>query len=147
LNSNWTNDATHPAFGTPLLQREGHRQERVKKVRTPAKQTARLLRQNQTPAEEILWKNLKNRKWKGLKFNRQFPIPFNYHGQSRFFIADFYCHELKLVIEVDGGIHSNQKEYDQLRTIIISMLNIRVIRFSNEQIITDVKAVLQSITL
>lgn len=57
---------------------------------------ARKLRETMTPAEQILWKYLKKRQLKGCKFRRQHPLSE--------FIADFYCHSLKLVIEVDGGI-------------------------------------------
>jgi len=55
-------------------------------------------------------------------------------GRRRFFIADFYCHEKKLVLEIDGKIHQRQKDYDQLRTHIINTLGIKVIRFKNEEI-------------
>jgi len=50
------------------------------------------------------------------------------------FIADFYCHEHRLVIELDGGIHQKQKEYDALRTYIISRLGFRVVRFTNDEV-------------
>ena len=81
----------------------------------------------------------------GLKFDRRYPLIVEYFGQKRFFIADFYCHELKLVIEVDGGIHETQKQYDTLRTEIINQLKIKVIRFTNNDILTSLKLVLQSI--
>ena len=65
---------------------------------------------------------------------RQHPIRFEMDGRRRFFIADFYCHEKKLVLEIDGKIHQRQKDYDQLRTHIINTLGIKVIRFKNEEI-------------
>jgi len=71
---------------------------------------------------------------KSKKFLRQHPIRFEMDGRRRFFIADFYCHEKKLVLEIDGKIHQRQKDYDQLRTHIINTLGIKVIRFKNEEI-------------
>ena len=96
-------------------------------MKTLAVQTARKLRAKSTRAEEIFWEIVRNRNIKNKKFNRQFPVYFEFEGQKRFFIADFYCHENKLIIEIDGGIHQTQKDYDELRTIIISELGIKVI--------------------
>jgi very-short-patch-repair endonuclease len=61
-----------------------------------------------TPAEQILWDRLRGRRFQGLKFRRQHPL-----GR---FIVDFYCAEHRLVIELDGGIHRHQQEYDQACT-------------------------------
>lgn len=108
-------------------------------------QTVRDLRKRQTPAEAKLWQALRNRKLCGKKFLRQQPIIFELDGNRRFFVADFYCHEAKLVIEVDGGIHETQKEYDKLRTHIINTLGIRVIRFKNEEVIHSLKDTLAKI--
>ena len=69
------------------------------------KQTVRDLRKNQTLSEVKIWKAVRNRKLKGKKFLRQHPIRFNMDGRKRFFIADFYCHEKNLVVEIDGKIH------------------------------------------
>ena len=110
------------------------------------KATVRQLRKDQTESEEIIWDALRNRKWKGYKFFRQHPIVFDYHGKKRFFVADFYLAELKLVIEIDGKIHENQKEYDAYRTFIINILGIRVIRFTNEGA-KDVEAFLKRLAL
>jgi very-short-patch-repair endonuclease len=63
-----------------------------------------ILRKTPTPSENILWQVLRNRKLDGKKFVRQFPIIFEYQGRKRFFVADFYCHEAKLIIELDGKI-------------------------------------------
>ncbi len=60
-------------------------------------------------------------------------------------MADFYCRELSVVIEVDGQIRQNQLEYDRLRTELMSVMNIAVIRFKNEQIIDDVHVVVEGI--
>jgi len=91
-------------------------------MKTLAVQTARELRAKSTRAEKILWDVVRNRKIQNKKFNRQFPVYFEIDGQEKFFIADFYCHENKLIIEIDGGIHETQKDYDKLRTIIINEL-------------------------
>jgi very-short-patch-repair endonuclease len=97
-------------------------------------ETSRKLRRKGTPAEIILWRNVRNREFLNTKFLRQHPIPFKIDGMKRFFVADFYCYASKLVIEIDGGIHETQQEYDALRTFVIQQLGIKVIRFSNEDI-------------
>lgn len=68
---------------------------------------AKELHREMTPAEKILWKGVKTNKLNGLHFRRQQII----HG----YIADFYCHQHELIVEVDGGIHDQQKEYDAER--------------------------------
>ncbi len=98
---------------------------------------ARVLRKEQTKAEKILWKYLRGRKFMNLKFRRQHVI----EG----FVVDFYCHELKLGIEVDGGIHSERKEYDDLRQGIIESEGIKIIRFSNEEVLKDTTLALQKL--
>ncbi len=62
-----------------------------------------------------------------------------------FFIADFYCHETKFVIEIDGGIHETQKEYDKMREQIINLLGFRVIRFSNDEVLCHIKDVVEKL--
>ena len=93
-----------------------------------------------TEPEKILWNELKNRKVKRLKFRRQHPLLF--------YIADFYCHELRLVIEVDGGVHmlEKQKENDENRTAELERFGIRVIRFPNEMVINSIDEVLKTIS-
>jgi very-short-patch-repair endonuclease len=97
------------------------------------------LRKEQTEAEKILWNKLRKRQVSGYKFRRQHPI--------KSFIADFYSHELNLVIEVDGGIHKDpqQKEIDIARQEIINDLGIKVLRFTNEEILTNIDYVIESI--
>ncbi|MBL7129588.1 MAG: DUF559 domain-containing protein, partial [Ignavibacteria bacterium] len=63
-----------------------------------------------------------NRKKCNNEFYRQYPIEFTYFNKTRYFIAYLYCHESKLVVEIDGGIHETQKDYDKLRTEIINQL-------------------------
>lgn len=75
------------------------------------KETARNLRRQSTKAEEIFWKAVRNRQINGKKFQRQFPIQFEIYGNNRFFIADFCCHEYKLVVDIDGLVHERQRDY------------------------------------
>ncbi|MCU0845245.1 MAG: DUF559 domain-containing protein [Spirochaetes bacterium] len=100
---------------------------------------ARDLRKNPTPAERILWEELKEKKLEGFKFRRQHPI-----GR---YILDFYCHEAKLVIEVDGKIHElyNNTEYDKLRTEELESHGLKVIRFNNEEVLNNSTKVLNEI--
>jgi very-short-patch-repair endonuclease len=100
---------------------------------------ARDLRKRMTEAEKLLWSYLRNKKLAGFKFRRQHPIWI--------FIADFYCHEVKLVVELDGGIHKEveQKEWDENRTAEIDRLEIKVVRFTNEEVLGNIKEVLKQI--
>jgi len=106
-----------------------------------AKKLARELRKRQTKAEQILWVVLRNRRFHGKKVLRQHPI---YQGDS-FFIADFYCHEDRLVVEIDGEIHESQREYDDSRTLILRGMNIRVIRFKNTEVENNLPEVLKKL--
>jgi very-short-patch-repair endonuclease len=74
-----------------------------------AKKYARELRKRQTPAEKIIWKSVRNRRLMGKKFLRQHPIFTDEGDLDVFFIADFYCHEHRLVIELDGEIHDSRR--------------------------------------
>ena len=100
---------------------------------------ARQLRKNLTEAEKKLWSQLKMGAVYNLHFRHQHPI-------NRF-IADFYCHAVKLVIEVDGGIHSlqNRREYDQGRDYFMNEIGLNVIRFTNEQVMNECNKVLFAI--
>ena len=100
-------------------------------------QRAKELRKKATPAERILWERLRGRQLGGFKFRRQAPM-----GR---FIADFYCAERKLIVELDGGIHDFQLEADQLRTEEMKSFGYRVIRFKNEQVEKSIESVLNSI--
>lgn len=102
-------------------------------------ENARALRQISTEAEEKLWQELRNKKLAGLKFRRQHPIDK--------WIADFYCHEIKLVIELDGSVHDKKEiaEYDAGREKELKELGMNVIRFKNEEVMTSMKSVLNSI--
>lgn len=100
---------------------------------------ARQLRKGQTPSEIKLWEALRNRKLLNLKFHRQYIIAG--------FILDFYCPALKLGIEVDGGIHNlkDNKIYDLERENIIKQHNIKIIRFTNENIEKNLPEVIRQI--
>jgi very-short-patch-repair endonuclease len=100
---------------------------------------AKALRQTETEAEKLLWQELRNKKLNGLKFRRQHPIDK--------WIADFYCHEKKLIIELDGEVHNNfeTKKRDEGRTYELEQLGITVIRFTNNEVINNIKNVLKTI--
>jgi leucyl-tRNA synthetase len=103
------------------------------------------LRQNMTESEKLLWAKIKNRKLAGFKFIRQHPII--YKGdliRLNYFIADFYCNEKKLVIELDGPIHEATKEYDEFRDSELENLGIKVLRIKNEEL-ANINEVLQKI--
>mgnify|MGYP000956911506 CR=1 FL=1 len=99
------------------------------------KKQARELRKNMTDSEVLLWEKLRNRRFSGLKFLRQHPIVFkaDYKGLN-YFIADFYCHEKKTLIELDGPIHETTKEYDQFRDEELKRLGINTLRLKNEEL-------------
>ncbi len=97
-------------------------------------------RLNPTDAEDFLWKQISGSKL-GVRFKRQHPITY--------FIADFYCHTAKLVIEVDGGYHNipSQYEYDCNRDFELEELGLKVIRFTNEQVLFDIENTIQKIKI
>jgi very-short-patch-repair endonuclease len=97
------------------------------------------LRKSMTPAEKVLWERLRNRQVKGLRFRRQHPL--------KDFIVDFFCYEAMLVIEVDGSVHdeTSQKERDEQRTMILKRLDIREIRFTNEEVINHTDQIIKRI--
>ena len=109
------------------------------------KQTTRDLRKNQTACEEIVWEVIRNRKILGKKFLRQYPIIYKWRGKKRFFVADFYCHEYKFVIELDGGIHDDRKDYDDARELIIKSLDIEIIRFRNIEVENNLNGIIEDI--
>jgi very-short-patch-repair endonuclease len=96
------------------------------------------LRNSSTPQEILLWLNLKNSQL-GAKFRRQHSIGG--------YIVDFYCPNKKLIIEIDGSQHfeDENREYDKIRTDYFEGLDIRVLRFTNKEINTNMSGVLQKI--
>jgi len=106
---------------------------------------ARELRQNMTGAENLLWLNLRGRRLLNLKFLRQHPIIYQVSNNRPFyFIADFYCAEKKLVLEIDGLIHETQQEEDQHREEILESLGLNILRIKNEEV-EDISKVLEKI--
>ena len=89
---------------------------------------ARQLRQDDTRAEKKAWIQLKDRRTLGLKFRRQVPIDR--------YIVDFYCHEILVIIELDGGVHDQpgQVEWDEKRNSRLEELGYRVLHITNENI-------------
>lgn len=106
---------------------------------------SRQLRRNQTPAEENLWRTLRMKKLDAIKFYRQHPIRYEYQNRESFFIADFFTHQNKVIIELDGPIHEYRIPYDDERTHILSLQGYNIIRFKNEEVLTDIASVLQRI--
>ena len=100
---------------------------------------ARKLRRQMTESEKILWQELRNRKLAGCKFRRQHPI-----GR---YIADLYCHELRLVIELDGAHHflPDQKQQDDERSFTMNLDEIHVLRFKNIEVASNLHNVLDKI--
>jgi very-short-patch-repair endonuclease len=95
-------------------------------------------RRNLTAAEQKLWTALSNRQLNDLKFRSQHPL-----GR---FIADFYCAQVRLVIEVDGPVHSKQAEYDEARTQHFDTYGYQVVRFTNQEVLDNLPAVLANIS-
>lgn len=96
-------------------------------------------RQKSTPAEAKLWSCLRNRQLGGYKFRRQHPAVG--------YVLDFYCPSAKLAVEVDGGVHLHpeRSEYDRQRTLDLESLGIKVIRFWNSEVLTNLPEVLKCI--
>ena len=99
---------------------------------------ARELRNKSTPAEQVFWLRLKEQ-FSGYKFRRQHPISI--------YIVDFYCHKLKLVIEIDGSVHDSEeaKLNDEKRQNDLENLNLTVIRFTNNQVKNEIELVIEKI--
>ncbi len=97
------------------------------------------LRKNMTKAEIILWSKLKGKQLNGLKFRRQYGIN-NY-------VVDFYCPELRLAIELDGDVHgyNSRITYDKQRQRDIEKLGIKVLRYTNNDVIKNIEGVLSDI--
>ncbi len=110
-----------------------------------AKFTCRELRNNPTKAEGILWKSLRRKKICGKKFQRQYPFFHDITGKETFFVGDFYCHEEKIIVELDGKYHEYRIKEDEERTKILNYLGLRVIRFNNDEVINKLDYVLSEI--
>ncbi|MET0049056.1 MAG: endonuclease domain-containing protein [Sedimenticola sp.] len=98
---------------------------------------ARELRRNQTDAEQLLWKSLKGRQLNGYKLRRQYPI--------HLYIVDFVCLSEKLIIELDGGQHTEQMDYDEKRTAFLESKGYSVVRFWNNEVLNQLAEVIEEI--
>ncbi|MFB3881046.1 MAG: endonuclease domain-containing protein [Armatimonadota bacterium] len=106
-------------------------------VWTTLKALARQMRREPTAAERLLWSHLRGRQLSGMRFRRQ-------HAIDRF-IADFYCAEARLVIELDGSPHRGNQGQDQWRVGSLESLGFRVLRFWSDEVISSLPSVLQRI--
>jgi very-short-patch-repair endonuclease len=97
------------------------------------------LRQSQTECERLLWQRLRGRQINGMKFRRQWPV-----GD---YVVDFVCLEARVVVELDGGQHYEPAalEYDRRRTLGLESRGLRVVRFTNFQVMGEMEAVLEEI--
>jgi len=100
-------------------------------------ESAKLLRNNMTYHEKLLWEKLKGKQICGIRFRRQHPISL--------FIVDFYCHEVRLVVEVDGEIHYDRIDYDDGRSAKMERFGIKVIRFTNFEVENNIEKVIMRI--
>ncbi len=99
---------------------------------------ARQMRKNPTKAEEYFWEKVRDRRLFGLKMNRQFIIQIRIDSIfTKYYIADFHCLALNLIIELDGQIHLKQEIEDLLRTEHMNEWGFTVIRFTNDEVLTD----------
>ena len=119
------------------MDRQGKTTTRIRGTTPEIEAAARNLRQNMTSAEQVLWEALKGRQVAGLKSRCQHPVgPF---------ILDFYCPARKLVVEVDGGVHDGQAEYDAARTQQLNDYGYQVLRFRNDEVLNDLDSVLERV--
>lgn len=121
----------------PSPSGRGHQDYRAGYAFAGLVEAARTLRKKQTPAETIFWELVRDRQFMGLKFRRQHQV-----GD---YIADFYCHEHRLVIELDGGVHSMKRKKDHKRDAWMEAQGFTVLHFSNEQLLNAPESVLLAI--
>ena len=111
----------------------------VKKEPSPgARDRARRLRRAMTEAERRLWQILRSRQTQGFRFRRQVPI-----GR---YIADFVCHEARLIVEIDGGQHDPSAQEEASRTHFLEREGYRVLRFWNNEVLNNQEGVRAAIT-
>ena len=115
------------------MRQDGVQRKTSRAVRVRAK----ALRKVHTPAEQMLWRVLRDRSVNGLKFRRQHPLDG--------FVLDFFCPDARLCVELDGGIHDEQHERDAERTAQLEARGLRVVRFRNEEVEENMPAVLRCI--
>ncbi len=112
-------------------------QKRYKDTPRYVTNLSRKFRNNMTECEKMLWEKISRKQLNGLKFRRQFPV-----GR---YIADFYNHDKRLIIEVDGSVHNEQKEYDKKRERYLEASGCTIIRFTNDEIINNIDLVIEKI--
>jgi very-short-patch-repair endonuclease len=107
--------------------------------RSSTREKRRALRNDVTPAEKEMWKYIRKDAL-GVRFRRQYGI-----GE---YIADFYCPKLKLVIEIDGGSHftDEARKYDEARTNYLNSIGVKVVRYTNNDVMNNIQGVLQNLT-
>ena len=98
---------------------------------------AKRLRHGMTDAERVLWREVRAHRFAGFKFKRQEPLGL--------YVVDFVCYEAKLIVELDGGQHANQQEPDAKRTRWLESRGFRVLRFWNNDVLTNIEGVMQEI--
>ena len=114
--------------------------------RTSPLTKARCLRTNQTPAEAAFWELVRRRRVDGWKFTRQHVIAHDgEHTAGRNYIVDFYLPEIRLCVEIDGGVHLGevQADYDRAREESLRSMGYAVVRFTNVEVLTDGGGVLR----
>jgi len=109
------------------------------RIKTPSfiAELARDLRNNMTESEKKLWSVLRMKQVNGFKFRCQHPL-------NRF-ILDFYCHEKRFAIEIDGKIHNSRQEYDRYRDEFLKSLEIKTLRIKNEDVFNNIETVKEMI--
>ena len=128
-----------PPIPNPFHPREKGDSSFIENTKDYITKLSQDLRKNLTNVEKVLWEILRNKQLERYKFRRQHPF-WRY-------IADFYCDEAKLVIELDWKIHENQKEYDEIRDKNISKYWIKILRIKNEEIVNNLESVINKIVL
>jgi len=103
------------------------------RIRAATKQHSRSLRREMTDAEKLLWRHLRMKQFEGYKFRRQHPI-----GK---YILDFVCLEAALVLEVDGGQHAESADNDAIRTRWLEEKGLHVMRFWNNEVLSNIEGV------
>ncbi len=102
-----------------------------------ARERAREMRREATVAERKLWSHMRRKSIGGVRFRRQYPL----FG----FIADFYCAEARIVVELDGDSHAEREDYDRWRSRELNRRGYRVVRFLNQEVIENIEGVIEKI--
>ena len=109
----------------------------MQRISSNVTNNARTLRKRMTDVEQLLWYKIRSRQLRNYRFRRQHPI-----GR---YIVDFICLETKLIIELDGGQHADQKKYDNIRDIFLTQQGFNILRFWNNEVLNNLDGVLLNI--